>query len=132
MLTAPIVSTSAPNAAPRATSEASRGFLRKHGVFLAVLAVIVALRIWFVFTFPVAHDSDYRTYYEQAQSLAGLRPPAFEAMMSNGPKFLYSVPFRLFGSGYSVIGITNTLLYAAGSYSPTSARAARSTVRQGQ
>jgi hypothetical protein len=88
--------------------------VKEHRVFLVVLALIVAGRLWFVFSFPVVQRSDYQAYYDEARSFAGLRAPEYTSLNATGPKLLYSIPFRLFGADYTVLGVTNTVLYAAG------------------
>jgi hypothetical protein len=74
---------------------------------------VLASRLWFVVCFPIVQGSDYGAYYSEARGFAGLGPGGVSAMYAIGPKLLYSIPFRLFGDGLRVVGITNLLVYAA-------------------
>lgn len=63
--------------------------------------------------FPIVQVSDYSAYYGEARGFAGLGPLDLAAQYAIGPKLLYVIPFRLFGDSLQVVGVTNTLLYAA-------------------
>jgi len=61
--------------------------------------------------FPIVQVSDYSAYYAEARGFAGLAPLDLTAYYAIGPAFLYAVPFRLFGDGLRVVGLTNLALY---------------------